>query len=300
MKLLVTGAKGQLGWELMRHAAEGSFSVTGVDLPEVDLCEDAQVAQTFEAARPDLVINAAAYTNVDGAESERALCYRVNEAVPRRLAVACRRAGIPLMHISTDFVFHDPRTTPWTESDPVSPRGVYAASKAVGEDAVKAELNQHLIVRTAWLYGIRGKNFVKTMLTLARDREEIGVVADQEGCPTFAGDLAQTLLAMAAKLAGGGELAWGTYHYCGGGSTTWHGLAEAAIDLARRRKQVDFKLKRLKALTTAEYPTPAVRPAYSVLDCGKIEKALGIAIPTWETVLAAVIDDLVDAWEAGQ
>ena len=130
-------------------------------------------------------------------------------------------------------------------------QSAYAASKAAGEAAVKAELAQHLIVRTAWLYGIRGKNFVKTMLTLARDREEIGVVADQEGCPTFAGDLAQTLLAMAARL-GDGDLAWGTYHFCGGGSTTWHGLAEAAIALARRRKQVVFRLKRLKALTTAD------------------------------------------------
>jgi dTDP-4-dehydrorhamnose reductase len=205
-----------------------------------------------------------------------------------------------LIHISTDFVFHAAGTTPWKESDPISPMGVYAVSKAAGEVAVKEELDQHLIVRTAWLYGVRGKNFVKTILTLARDREEIGVVADQEGCPTFAGDLAQALLTMAARLGSGGDLVWGTYHYCGGGSTTWHGLAKAAIDLARQRKQVVFQLKRLKALTTAEYPTPAVRPAYSVLDCGKIKKALEINIPTWETVLEAAIDDLVDAWRAGQ
>jgi dTDP-4-dehydrorhamnose reductase len=300
MKILVTGAKGQLGWELMQRSANSPFTVTGVDLPEVDLCEDAQVAQAFKAARPELVINAAAYTNVDGAESAPEICYQVNEAVPRRLAMACRRAGIPLIHISTDFVFHAAGSTPWRESDPVSPKGVYAASKAAGETAVKAELDQHLIVRTAWLYGIRGKNFVKTMLTLARNREEIGVVADQEGCPTFAGDLAQTLLAMAARLNSGGGLAWGTYHYCGGGSTTWHGLAEAAIALARQRKQLTFKLERLKALTTAEYPTPAVRPAYSVLDCSKIKKALAIDIPAWESVLEAVFDDLVAAWEAGQ
>ncbi|MEJ2639426.1 MAG: dTDP-4-dehydrorhamnose reductase [Desulfosarcinaceae bacterium] len=300
MKILVTGAKGQLGWELMQRGAQPPFTVMGVDLPEVDLCEDAQVAQIFQETRPELVINAAAYTNVDGAQSEREICYQVNEAVPRRLAAACRRAGIPLIHISTDFVFHAAGTTPWKESDPVSPRGVYAESKAAGEAAVRAELTEHFIVRTAWLYGIRGKNFVKTMLTLARDREEIGVVADQVGCPTFAGDLAQTLLAMATRLGSGPELAWGTYHYCGGGSTTWHGLAEAAIDLARRRSQVAFKLERLKALTTAEYPTLAVRPAYSVLDCSKIKKTLGIGIPTWESVLEAVIDDLIDAWEAGQ
>jgi dTDP-4-dehydrorhamnose reductase len=299
MKILVTGAKGQLGWELMQRGAAKPFTMAGIDLPEVDLCEDAQVAQTFQALRPDLVINAAAYTNVDGAEKDQRLCHRVNEAVPRRLARACRQAGIPLIHLSTDFVFHAPRTTPWKESDPVSPRGVYAESKAAGEAAVQAELENHLIVRTAWLYGIRGRNFVKTMLTLARDREEIGVVADQEGCPTFAGDLAETLLVMAARLGSGAELAWGTYHYCGGGSTTWHGLAEAVIDLARRRKRLAFKLERLKALTTAEYPTPAVRPAYSVLDCSKIKKALEIDIAAWQTTLEEVIDPLVDAWEAG-
>jgi len=244
------------------------------------------------------VINAAAYTNVDGAESDRERCHLVNEKVPARLAIACREAQIPLIHISTDFVFHAPRTDPWDENAPVSPEGVYAESKAAGEAAVRAELAEHLIVRTAWLYGIRGKNFVKTMLTLARDREEIGVVADQLGCPTFAGDLADVLLTMAVKLRTEAPPAWGTYHFCGGGSTTWHGLAEAAINLARD-KGIAFKLRRINALTTADYPTPAVRPTYSVLDCGKIEGALAIAIAPWETTLQAVMDDLIAAWEAG-
>jgi dTDP-4-dehydrorhamnose reductase len=297
MKLLVTGAKGQLGWELMQRTAKGPFAVTGVDLPEVDLCDEDQVEQTFQSVRPDLVINAAAYTDVDGAESNRELCFQVNEAIPRRLARRCGAAGIPLIHLSTDFVFHAPRTTPWEERDPVSPKGIYAASKAAGEAAVMAELDAHLIVRTAWLYGIRGRNFVKTMLTLARDREEIGVVADQVGCPTFAGDLADTLLAMAARLRADETLAWGTYHFCGGGQTTWHGLAEAAIGLARRRGGIDFKLQRIKALTTAEYPTPAVRPAYSVLDCAKIQRALKITIAPWEARLEAVMDDLIAAWK---
>lgn len=300
MKILVTGAKGQLGWELMQRSAKGPFTVTGVDLPQVDLCDKAQVNTTMAAAQPDLVINAAAYTNVDGAESDRDLCYQVNEAVPRRLARCCREAGIPLIHISTDFIFHAPRTTPWQAEDPASPMGVYAESKAAGEAAVQAELPEHLIVRTAWLYGIRGRNFIKTMLTLARDREEIGVVADQVGCPTFAGDLADTLLTMAERLQAGKTVAWGSYHFCGAGSTTWHGLAEAAIDLARKKKQLAFKLQRIKALTTAEYPTPAVRPAYSVLDCTKIEKTLGITIAPWEHRLEAVMTDLINAWEAGQ
>jgi dTDP-4-dehydrorhamnose reductase len=266
----------------------------------VDLCGEAQVNDTMTSVQPDLVINAAGYTNVDGAESERDLCYQVNEAVPRRLAACCREAGIPLIHISTDFVFHATREAPWQAADPVSPLGVYAKSKAAGEVAVQTELAEHLLVRTAWLYGIRGRNFVKTMLTLARDREEIGVVADQVGCPTFAGDLANALLAMAERLRSGKPLAWGTYHFCGAGSTTWHGLAQAAIDLARKEKDLALKLKRIKALTTAEYPTPAVRPAYSVLDCTKIEKALGITIAPWETSLQAVMPELIAAWEAGQ
>lgn len=299
MKILVTGAKGQLGWELMRRAGEGDFMVTGVDLPEVDLCDGTQVGDAITATQPDLIINAAAYTNVDGAESDRELCYRVNEAVPRRLAICCREAGIPFIHISTDFVFHAHCSTPWKPDDQASPRGVYAESKTAGEAAVREELAEHLIVRTAWLYGIRGGNFVKTMLTLARDRQEIGVVADQVGCPTFAGDLADLLLVMAAKLRAGEALDWGTYHFCGGGSTTWHGLAEAAIKLARE-KQIDLKLQNIKALTTAEYPTPAVRPAYSVLDCSKIETTLGITITPWKATLEAVMDDLIAAWERGQ
>jgi dTDP-4-dehydrorhamnose reductase len=300
MKILVTGANGQLGWELMQRAAKGPFTVRGVDLPQVDLCDEAQVNDIMRSVRPDLVINAAGYTNVDGAESDHERCYAVNEAVPRRLAACCHEAGIPLIHISTDFVFHAPRETPWQAADPVSPLGVYAKSKAAGEVAVQTELAEHLLVRTAWLYGIRGRNFVKTMLTLARDREEIGVVVDQVGCPTFAGDLANALLAMAECLRTGKPLAWGTYHFCGAGSTSWHGLAQAAIDLARKEKDLALKLKRIKALTTAEYPTPAVRPAYSVLDCTKIEKALDITIAPWETSLQAVMPELIAAWEAGQ
>lgn len=299
MKILVTGARGQLGWELMRRAANADFTATGVDLPEVDLCDGAQLTAMMAKLSPELVINAAAYTNVDGAESDRERCHQVNAAVPRRLAVCCREAGIPLIHISTDFVFHAPRSTPWKPEDQVSPKGVYAESKAAGEAAVQAELAQHLIVRTAWLYGIRGKNFVKTMLTLARDREEIGVVADQVGCPTFAGDLADLLLEMAARLRAGEALDWGTYHFCGGGSTSWYGLAEAVIKLARE-KRIHLKLHKLKALTTAEYPTAAVRPAYSVLDYTKTERALGITLAPWEATLTAVMDDLIAAWKQGR
>ncbi|MDJ0784164.1 MAG: dTDP-4-dehydrorhamnose reductase [Desulfosarcinaceae bacterium] len=300
MKILVTGASGQLGWALMQRAARGPFTATGADLPEVNLANAADLHRTMRAARPNLVINAAAYTDVDGAESDRERCFLANEAVPRRLAIACREARIPLIHISTDFVFHAPRTTPWTETAGVSPRGVYAESKAAGEAAVQSELDRHLIVRTAWLYGVHGKNFVKTMLSLARDREEIGVVADQVGCPTFAGDLAKALLTIAERYRNSAELDWGIYHYCGGGSTTWHGLAEATIELARQRNCMAVKVRRIRALTTAQYPTPAVRPAYSVLDCRKIQAVFGIPVAHWRTRLETVMDAVIAAWREGR
>lgn len=289
MKILVTGSKGQLGWELLRQGDRFGAEVIGVDLPEADITDKRSVVEMISGINPSLVINAAAYTAVDKAESEQAIAFSVNRDGPANLAESCEKAAIPLIHVSTDFVFDGKKTSPYTEDDPVSPLGVYGKSKADGEHAVISRLSQHIIVRTAWLYGINGQNFVKTMLRLGKEREVLRVVADQHGCPTEAGDLAEALLTVAARVQeDSDEICWGIYHYCGEGITTWHGFTEAILDAARRHGMA-IKTLRVEAISTAEYPTPAERPAFSALDCGRIRSNFGIAAKPWRERLEKVV-----------
>ena len=194
MKTLIFGAAGQLGYELMRQAQALNLVFQGVDLPQTDITKMAQVIDVFADYRPALVINAAAYTNVDSAESEPELATAINKDGPANIARACAEYKIPLIHLSTDYVFDGEKGSPYHESDPVSPIGVYGRSKAEGETALKSVLDEHIILRTAWLYGSHGHNFVKTMVKLAREKEEIRVVSDQYGSPTSAADLAETIL----------------------------------------------------------------------------------------------------------
>ena len=292
MKLLIIGDKGQLGHELMARGPGAGLDVAGADLPDIDITDPASVARRFDADRPDLVINAAAYTAVDRAESESEAAYAVNRDGPAVLARACRDRSIPLAHVSTDFVFDGETETPYTETDPVRPLGVYGASKAEGEAMVREILEAHFIVRTAWLYGVHGANFVKTMIRLGRERETLRVVADQRGCPTSAADLADALLTMANRVRQGGEIPWGTYHYCGSGITTWHGLAEAAID--RARDHVPMTVTEIVPIPTSEYPTPVRRPAFSALNCAKIEAAFGITRRPWAESLAETVERMFD------
>ena len=288
MKLLIIGDKGQLGHELMARGPGAGLEVAGADLPDIDITDPASVARRLDADPPDLVINAAAYTAVDRAESEPEAAYAVNRDGPAMLARACRDRSVPLTHVSTDFVFDGEKGSPYTETDPVRPLGVYGASKAEGETAVRELLESHFIVRTAWLYGVHGANFVKTMIRLGRERETLRVVADQHGCPTSAADLADALLTMANQVRRGGDILWGTYHYCGSGITTWHGLAEAAIGQARAH--VPMTVTEIVPIPTSEYPTPARRPAFSALDCGKIEAAFGVTRRPWAESLAETVD----------
>jgi len=288
MKVLITGGEGQLGLELRRQAAEFNMQAVSRDLPDIDITQPASVARNLEKTAPRLVVNAAAYTQVDKAESDAGTAMAVNGDGPGHLATACSRAGIPLIHISTDFVFDGTSRRPYRETDPVAPLGIYGQSKAKGEAAVREGAPQHIIIRTAWLYGARGHNFVKTMLRLAAERDELKVVADQHGSPTSAADLARAVWVISRHIADKGRVSWGTYHFCGTGITTWHGLAEEALDLAARH--TPLKIRRISPIPASEYPTAARRPAYSALDCTKIRHTFGIAIPPWQESLAAVIE----------
>lgn len=289
MRIIIIGAQGQVGWELTRRAPALGHDVLAWDVAELDITDAAAVDRQLAASGGEVVINAAAYTAVDKAEQEPELAFAVNRDGPAHLAAACARLNIPLLHISTDYVYDGRKPGPYVENDTVTPLGVYGASKLAGDEAVRRLLRRHLILRVSWVFGIHGHNFVKTILRLAREREELRVVADQYGCPTFAGDIADTLLELAGR---GAEIdandAWGVYHYCGEPATTWHGFASAIVELARARESLPVKT--VTAITTADYPTPAARPANSVLDCARLAARLGIQPRPWRVGLEALLD----------
>ena len=257
MKLLVLGAGGQVGHELRRLAWPADYHVAAFDRAGVDITQGEAVAAAFERERPDIVINAAAYTAVDRAETEPDVAWAGNCTGPGHLAAACHAAGIPLIHISTDYVFDGSKQGPYREDDPVNPLGVYGRSKEAGDRAVREALPEHVILRTAWVYSAHGHNFVKTMLRVAAERPVLRVVADQIGSPTSAADIAGAIAAIVRRVAAG-DRHWGTYHFAGGGAVTWHGFAEAIFELAAPWRGAPPKVE---AITTADYPTPARRPA---------------------------------------
>ncbi|MEW6266804.1 MAG: dTDP-4-dehydrorhamnose reductase [Thermodesulfobacteriota bacterium] len=296
MRILVTGANGQLGWELVRRGPARGQEIIGLTRTDLDVADRGQILTAVGKSGAALVINAAAYTAVDKAESEPEKALAANGDAPGWLAEACGRENIPLIHVSTDYVFDGRKQGPYLETDPVSPLGIYGRSKAEGEARVRSALARHIIVRTAWVYGRHGHNFVRTILRLAQEREALKVVADQYGCPTNAADLAEALLVMAAKLDSGLE-AWGTYHYCGGGRTTWHGLAVKAVELAWTR--LPIKAREVIPITTAEYPLASPRPANSVLDCGRTAEVFGLVPPAWPESLARLLDEALPEWFPG-
>ena len=281
MKLLVTGAGGQLGRSLARAAAASGHEALARTHRELDVTEPAAVDAAVAAVAGGAVVNAAAYTAVDRAESEPEAAFAINATGAGHLARACRRHGARLVHVSTDYVFDGAKATAWTEEDPIAPLGVYGRSKAEGEQLIRAELPEAVIVRTSWVFAAEGLNFVKTILRLAGERPVLRVVADQRGCPTDTTDLARALLALLAR-----PQATGLYHFCGEGETTWHGFAEAILAGARVRERI--VATRVDAITTAEFHTPARRPANTVLDTRKI-RALGITPRPWREGLAEVL-----------
>ncbi len=291
MKILVIGSRGQLGTEACGYAAARGHEVVPLDLPEMDISRAEDAESAVGDSDPTLVVNTAAYTDVDRAESEPAKAFAVNRDGPGHLAAACARRGIPLIHVSTDYVFDGNRRSPYRESDPVCPLGVYGLSKAEGEREVRKHLEQHIILRTAWLYGAAGRNFVKTMLRLGKEREILRVVCDQYGSPTSAPALAEAILSISDFISRGENIRWGTYHCAGTGEPiTWHGFAEAVFELAGGR--ANLRVRQVVPIPTSEYPTPARRPAYSTLDCSRITESFGIVLPPWKESLDKVVGEL--------
>jgi dTDP-4-dehydrorhamnose reductase len=289
MKTLVFGAGGQIGREICRAAWPARHIILPLDRNAVDITKSAAVSAMLARETPDLAINLAAYTAVDRAESEPAAAWAVNCAGAAHIAAACDESATPLIHLSTDYVFDGRKTGPYREEDAAGPLGVYGLSKEAGERAVRAAVTQHVILRTAWVFGAYGANFVKTMLRLAAERPVLRVVADQRGCPTAAADIAAALIVIAGYIERG-EAKWGTYHFASTGASSWHGFAEAIFDLAAPHLAARPKVE---PISTDQYPTPARRPMNSVLDCQKIERTFGISPPSSRTALAAVIRELL-------
>ncbi|MGD8369519.1 MAG: dTDP-4-dehydrorhamnose reductase [Desulfobacterales bacterium] len=291
MKLLVIGARGQLGAALTRESRRVGFFTAAADIPEVDITDEGSIRRLVEDARPDLVVNAAAYTAVDAAEDHPEAAFAVNRDGPGHLAGLCATARIPLVHISTDYVFDGNGNRPYDEQAPVSPLGVYARSKAEGEAAVRNRLTEHLILRTSWLFGAEGNNFVKAMLRIGKRETTVRVVADQIGCPTSAEDLAGAILQLAGRVVSDPGDGWGTYHFCNRGATTWHGFAEAIFALARGR--CPLRVATVVPITTAEFGAAAPRPAFSVLSCERIARQFGIVPRPWQAALADTLDAIL-------
>ena len=291
MKLFLTGGEGQLGTELIRLAAVAGVEIAAPTMAAMDLTDSATVEAMFAAFRPTAVVSAAAYTAVDRAESEPELAFAVNAAAPAHLARLCAGAGIPLLHVSTDYVFDGRKRTPYREEDPVCPLGVYGRSKAEGEAAVRRELKEHLIIRTAWLYSPHGVNFLKTIVRLASERDELRIVDDQIGSPTCAADLAEAILVIVRRFEHASQIPWGTYHYCGRGETSWFGFASHIVAALAARRRI--AAVRVLPIPTRDYPTPAARPAYSVLDCSRIRAAFDISPRAWQSGVEETLDRML-------
>lgn len=291
MRIAVTGKTGQVVTSLIERGTVAGHDVIALGRPKLDLADPASVPFALETAAPDVIVSAAAYTAVDKAESESDLAFAVNGAGAGAVAKAARARGVPLVHVSTDYVFDGTLGRPYVESDPTRPMGVYGASKLAGEQAVLAAHGDNSVVlRVAWVYSPFGKNFVKTMLHLADNRDQVSVVADQFGNPTSALDIADGILQIATNLVSDRYPSLrGVFHMTASGEASWADYAEAIFAASAAQGGPSARVKRI---TTADYPTPAKRPANSRLDCGLIAKVHGVALPEWHQSLDSVIASL--------
>jgi dTDP-4-dehydrorhamnose reductase len=294
VRVAVTGREGQVARSLAERAAGSDVEILAIGRPDLDLAgPEEAIINALEAAEPDLIVSAAAYTQVDKAESEPELAFAVNEAGPRAIARAARDLGVPLVHLSTDYVFDGAKAAPYVEEDPTSPTGVYGASKLAGERAVLAEQPNSAVLRTAWVYSPFGANFVKTMLRLARDREEVGVVADQRGNPTSALDIADGVLRVAANLCASEDPECrGLFHMTALGEASWAEFAEAIFAASAA---AGGPVARVRHIATADYPTPARRPANSRLDSSKLSRVHGVRLPDWHPSVKETVSRLLAA-----
>jgi dTDP-4-dehydrorhamnose reductase len=287
-RILLIGKIGQVGWELRRTLAPMA-EIVCVDFPEIDLTSGDSIRKWVRDTRPRIVVNAAAYTAVDKAESEPELAMKINGRAPGILAEEAKKSSALLVHYSTDYVFNGSKTTPYVESDSPGPLGAYGRTKLAGDEAVRAAGGAHLIFRLCWVYGARGQNFMLTMMRLAKEREQLRVVNDQVGCPTWSRLIAETTaLALKQAVAASEPGAFtGTYHLAASGVTSWHGFARAIVNLMPVEGK---KCRSVEAVSTAEYPTPTKRPVYSALSCEKLRRTFGLQLPHWEESLKQVLE----------
>lgn len=282
-KFLITGAKGQVGYCLTQQL-QGKHKILAVDRDELDITDQSAVKNAVENFRPDVIINAAAHTAVDRAETEVELSEAINVKGPQYLAEAAKDVGAAILHISTDYVFDGQREGKYKETDATDPQGIYGKTKLEGEQAVAKANDKFIVLRTAWVFGEHGNNFVKTMLRLAKTRDTLGVVADQIGGPTYAGDIAASLIQIAEKIITGEDVQYGIYHFTGEPYISWCDFAKAIFDEAVSQNVLE-KSPLVNAITTAYYPTPAKRPANSCLDLTKIQQVFGIQPSDWKKAL---------------
>ena len=293
MTILLLGANGQVGWELRRTLAPLG-PVRALERSDADLADPDALSRIVRETVPSLIVNAAAYTAVDRAEEDEALARAINADAPGVLAEEAKRLGIALVHYSTDYVFDGTGSRPAIESDPTRPLNVYGRTKLAGEAAIRDSGCAHLILRTSWVYSMRGANFLLTVQRLAGQLEELRIVADQTGAPTWARGIAEATALVLARCGaprdpGGLAENGGLYHMTAAGETTWHGFAGAVVDWMRTSGQ-PVLCKQVSPIPTSDYPTPAKRPANSLLDCSKLNDAFGIAIPDWRDQLNLCVD----------
>ena len=295
--VIITGANGQVGKEIVNLFASQKIPMLPFDRKGLDISDRSRVEEIILSEQPSLVINPAAYTAVDLAEKEQEKAFLINAEGVKNLADTCAKVSIPLFHISTDYVFDGEKDTPYSEDDQTAPQGAYGRSKLKGEKILRKILPEHIILRTSWVFGRYGKNFVKTILRLGSEREELRIVSDQRGCPTPAQDIAWVMKILAEKFLKEKILFWDTYHYAGTPGVTWFEFAQAVLEEAHSLGMLP-KMPSLYAITTSKYPTPAKRPANSQLNCDKIRKTFGLEARSWRPGLIEVLKGIKKGDEA--
>ena len=302
LRVLITGCNGQVGWHLQRTLAPLG-EVTAIDIEHVDLTDLQAVARTVREVAPDIVVNAAAYTAVDKAESEPDLARAINVGAPAKIAEECARSGALLIHYSTDYVYDGSKQAPYEERDATGPLSVYGQTKLAGDQAIQASGCAHIILRTTWVYDIRGKNFLRTVIRLAQEKDELRIVGDQYGAPTWARGLAEATTIVLGRClehkSETGEWRTGIFHLTAGGQTSWAGFAQAILEDYVAFRAADgtgefgspLKTQKVSPITTEEYPTPARRPRNSVLSNGQVQAAFGITMPDWRDQLRLAMQD---------
>ena len=285
-KILVTGGNGQLAQAMKKNASQHDSQLVFCSRAEMDITSAANCRRIIDQHAPDIIVNTAAYTAVDKAEQEAELAMQANHLGAQNIAVICRKLSLPLIHISTDYVFDGSKNSPYLETDATHPINMYGESKWLGEKAVREQCEQAIVLRVSGVFSEFGHNFLKTMLRLAQEKKELRIVADQITCPTYAGDIADAIFSMATSLRH-----TGTYHFCNSHPVSWYEFASAIID--ERKRHRSMPIEKITAITTAEYPTPAKRPAYSVLNCDKIQRDFGIVPNDWEIAVKKIVSTLL-------